>query len=208
MLRSILFCIIAVIIAVSCNDDPVPFSKPESALYFNATVNNYEKTIIEGQNGYHCIETDSCALTGSGSSLFSKSLLTQKNTGYYMKNNESFGLNIHNINDNGNTDKDAVLLQYFSQGVQFAYIDTTAATANPSGVEVIWIDAGKNYYTTLYTIQGGNFKLDSYAVYYNNGKRRIKLEISLSCNLYSQKTGKTISLTDGTARITFSSVCF
>lgn len=201
---------VAMFIFISCKDEPTPFEKPETAMFFNGIVNDFEKAIVENQNGYRFSVDDSCATLSNGISFFCKAFLYQGNSNYYMSNRESFGLNYINFYDTVMTNRDSVINKYFTSPMPFAYIDTNATSLNPQmyGVEVVWVDGKGDYYTTLYTPQSSSFNLDLYSMSIGAIGRNIKIEASFSCTLYSVKERKTITLKDGITRIAVNTTCF
>jgi hypothetical protein len=207
---SILILLISVLAFSACKDDPTPFEEPENGMYFNGFVNNYEKAIVEGKNGYRYTSTDSCDAFDLGVSLFATSFIFQGNSNYYMSNRECFGLNYYNLWDTVLTNRDSVINRYFNNPMPFAYIDTTATELNPLeyGVEVIWVDGKGDVYTTLHTPQTGTFTFEEYLMSMGANGRSIKVKGSFSCSLYSVKHKKTLQLTQGKARISVNTACF
>jgi len=199
-----------ILLFTACKDEPTPFEKPETGMFFNGVVNNYEKAMIESQNGYRFISNDSCVSISNGISFFCTNMIFQGNSNYYMSNRESFGLNYFNLFDTVMTNRDSVINQYFVSPMPFAYIDTTSSVPNDNifGVEITWIDGKGDYYTTLYTPQTGSLNLDLYSMSMGAIGRNIKVEASFSCTLYSPEEKKTITLTDGITRIISNTTCF
>jgi hypothetical protein len=206
----ILLSVVFMFAISSCKDEPTPFEEPETAMYFNGIVNDYEKAIVEGQNGYRVTLTDSCGTLDNGVNWFGSALIFQGNANYFMSNRESFGLRYYNLHDIDLVDRDAVINNYFSSSMPFMFIDTTGAVIDEFayGVEVVWIDGKGDYYTTLFTQQSNNFVFDDFTMSQSITGRSIKITGSFSCNLYSLEEEKQISLTDGKARINVNTACF
>ncbi len=209
-IKGLLLAIVASFILFACDDEPTPFEKPETSMFFNGFVNNYEKSIVEGQNGYRYVTTDSCATIDLGVTWYATSLIYQGNSNYYMSNRECFGLNYYNLFDTVLTNRDSVVNKYFSGSMQFAYLDTTLAVPDEFmyGVEVIWIDGKGDTYTSLYTRQSNPMSFNPVSISFGASGRTVRVEGTFSCNLYSLREKKTASLTNGSARISIITSCF
>lgn len=200
--------LVSAVMIFSCKDEPTPFQTPETAMYFNGVVNGYEKAIVEGENGYLFDSSDSCAVLSNGMAWFASSYMYQGNSNYFMNNRESFSLNFHNLFDTVMTNRDSVIYAYFSS-MPFAFVDSVSGPAqNYYGAEVIWVDGKGDVYTSLHTPQSKNVTFDLFSMNIGANGRVIKIEASFACTLYSEDAEKTISLTDGKARVVLNSTCY
>jgi hypothetical protein len=194
----------------ACDDGPTPFEPPATKMYFSGTINNYEKAIVEGQNGYRYVTSDSCGVVSNGVNWFGSASIFQGNSNYFMSNRESFGLSYLNLFDTIMTNRDSVVYQYFNSPLQFAYIDTTTGIIDEHahGVVIEWIDGRGDLYTTLYTLQTELFTFDVFSTGISAEGRSINIEGSFSCSLYSPRARKIMPLTDGITRISIKTACF
>jgi hypothetical protein len=202
------FIIVSAVLIFSCEDEPTPFQTPETAMYFNGVVNSYEKAIVEGENGYRYASGDSCAVLDNGMTWFASAFMYQGNSNYFMSNRESFGLYFHNLFDTVMTNRDSVIYAYFSS-MPFAFSDSVSGPDQYYyGAEVIWVDGKGDVYTSLNTPQSNNVTFDLFSMSIGANGRVMKIEASFACSLYSRDAEKTISLTDGKARVVFNTTCY
>lgn len=208
-IRIFLLFAIALVIVSSCKDEPTPFETPETAMYFNGIVNNYEKAIVDGQNGYEYASSDSCAVLTNGMTWFADAKLYQGNSNYFMSNRECFAISYHNLFDTVLLNRDSVISQYFAGGMPFAYVDSTSGPSTYYyGIEVLWTDGKGDVYTSLYTPQSGNFTFDLFSNNFGGNGRTIKIEGSFACSVYCIDSKKTISITDGKTRMSNFTTCY
>jgi hypothetical protein len=200
-------CISLLLIFVSCKDETSTFRTPETERYFHGYIDTQEKSMVDGQNAYRNSHTDSCYTIGVNLTWSGSGKLYQANSEYFMSNKESFGFYIHNLIDESD-DRDAMLMAYFNNSLSFAYVDfETGDLLSTSGAEIRWRDSKGEMYSTLYIVQSGGIGVDKFIMNMEEG-RTILLELSINCTLHNPVLKKTLSLTNGKARISIRSDCF
>lgn len=194
----------------SCETEEDTEVPEPTSTFFSAVINENNKSITPGVNGYMSEPFDTGYSDATGDHYSTGIRMYQSGSGYYVSSREEFIIELVNLFDTLALDKDSIFHAYLSKATLPWYTPTMVAdTVYHTGIRMQWRNSEGVWYTTDKLSQSATIGVDSTNdVTVPGGISTHEVYIHFSCTLYKMDGSGTLSLSDGKGRISFVNTMF
>lgn len=192
---------LAVAFSTACNpDEDTPVPEPEG-LFFTAVIDNHNKSITIGNNGYIMENWDSSYTDAVADHFSSAITFYQAPTGYYISSREMFRVELHNVLDSIGLNKDSLFQAYLSGSSLPVFTYNMGDSATSDGVAFWWRDSDGKWWKTDGGPQSGSISvIETTDITSGGGTSGRRIYIEFECTLYKENGNESMSLSKGKGR--------